>query len=125
MLGVDLRATRIEDGGFDRPIQELVRMATEELIKGILAGHVYGQPAAAAASPAPHLLEARDRSGKRDADGGIQLADVDSELERISGHDPEQGSLGQPTLDALALGRRVAGPIWGDAVRKCGVEPVG
>ncbi len=72
------------------PAQELVGMAAEELVERVLAGDVDGQPAAAAAGAAPHLPQAGDRAGERDADRGVELADVDPELERVGGDDAEQ-----------------------------------
>src|ERR1039458_3093220 len=43
----------------------------------ILAGDVDRQPAAPASGPAPHLPQAGHGAGKRHADGGVELADVD------------------------------------------------
>ena len=85
-------------------------MAAEELIERVLAGDVHGEPAASAAGAAPHLPEAGDRAREGHADRGVELADVDPELERVGRDDPEQLSGAQPPLDLLALLRRCSRP---------------
>ena len=96
VLGVDLGAVRVEDRRLDRPAEELVGVAAEELVERVLAGDVDRQAAAAAAGAAPHLAQARDRAGEGDADRGVELADVDPELERVGRDDAEQLAVGQP-----------------------------
>src|SRR5207248_2571506 len=93
-LAVDLAAVGIEDRRLHRPVQELVRMAAEELVERVLTGHIHGQPATAAACSSPHLTEAGHGPGEGDADGGIQLPNVDAQLQCVGGHDPEQVRLG-------------------------------
>ncbi len=124
VLGVDLRVVRIEDRRFDGALEELVRVPAEELVERVLPGDVDGEPAPAPAGPPPHLPEARDRARERDADRGVELADVDPELERIGRDDAEQLSGGEPPLDVLTLGGRVAGAIRRDPLGELGVEPV-
>ena len=100
-------------------------MAAEELVERVLAGDVHRQPAPAAPGAAPHLPEAGDRAGERDADRGIELADVDPELERVGGDDAEQLSRAEPALNLLALRGRVAGPVGRDPLGELGSQPVG
>ena len=99
-------------------------MAAEELVERVLAGDVHGESAAATAGAAPHLLEARDRARERDADRGVERADVDPELERVGRDDAEQLAGAQPPLDLLALGRRVAGAVGRDPLGQLRVEAI-
>src|SRR5215211_3713411 len=115
---VDLLGLVIEDGPLHRPLEEVVRMAAEELVERVLAGHVHGESGGAAPGAAPHLAEARHRSGEGHAQGGVELADVDAELEGVGGHYGEQLALGQVALDLPALNRRIAGPIGDDPRRE-------
>ena len=124
VAGVDLGVERVEDRRLDRAREEVLRMAAEELVKRVLAGDVDRQPAAATSGPAPHLLEARDRSGERHADRGVELADVDPELQRVGRDDPEQVAVREAGLDLLALGGRVAGAVRGDALGQLRIETV-
>ena len=90
VAGGDLLAFVVEDRRLDRAVDELVGVAAEELVERVLAGDVDGEPAAAAARPPPHLAQARDRPGEGDADRGVELADVDPELERVGGDHRQQ-----------------------------------
>ena len=89
-------------------------MAAEELVERILAGDVDRQAPPAPSGPAPHLAQAGHRAREGDADRRVELADVDAELQRVGGHDTEQLAAGQPALDLVALGGRVAGPVGRD-----------
>src|SRR5918995_5673619 len=116
VLQLDLLGAMVQDGRLDRPLQELVGMAAEELVESVLARDVDGEPAAAAPGAPPHLPEARDGAGEVDADRGVELADVDPELEGVGGGDREQLARGELRLDLAALLGRVAGPVGGDAL---------
>ena len=124
VAGVDLGVERVEDRRLDRAGEEVLRMAAEELVKRVLAGDVDRQPATATSGPAPHLLEARDRSGERHAHRRVELADIDPELQRVGRDDPEQVAVRQAGLDLLALGGRVPGPVRGDALGQLRIETV-
>ena len=91
-------------------------MAGEELVERVLAGDVDGQAAAAATGAAPHLAQARDGTGEGDADRGVELADVDPELERVGRDHAEQLAADEPRLDLVALLGRVAAAVGGDAL---------
>ena len=56
--------------------------------------------------------------GKRHADRGVELADVDPELERVGRDDAEQLACRQPGLDLPSLLRRVAGAVGRDRARR-------
>src|ERR1700735_5340372 len=124
MLGVDLAVAWIEDRGLDRAPDELVRMAAEELVERVLAGDVDRQTAAATAGPSPHLAQAGDRPRERHTDGGVELADVDPQLEGVGRDHAEQLARGRAALELVALGRRVPGPVGSDPFGDLGVEPI-
>ena len=121
---VDALRLVIEDRALHRPVEELVGVTAEELVEGIVAGDIHRQAGLAAAGPAPHLPQACDRARERDADGGLELADVDPELERVGGDHRKQVALGQPLLDLAPLRRRVAGAVGGDSLGEVGAAVV-
>ena len=116
--GVDLLVLVVEDRGLDRAVEELVGVAAEELVERVLAGDVDGKAAPAAAGAAPHLAQRGDGAGERDADRGVERADVDAELQRVGGDDAEQLALDQPALDLAPLLRGVAGAVGRDPRRQ-------
>ena len=111
---VDRLGLVVEDRGLHRAVEELVGMAAEELVERVLARDVDREALAAAPRPAPHLAQARDGSRKRRAHRGVQLADVDPELERVRRDHRQQLSRRQPALDVAPLLRRVAGAVRSD-----------
>ena len=104
----------IEDRRLHRPFQELVGMAAEELVEGVLAGDVERQPLGAPAGATPHLAQARDGAREGHADRRVQVADVDPQLECVGRHHREEVAAGEARLDLAALLRRVAGPVRRD-----------
>ena len=104
----------VEDRGLDRAVEERIRMAAEELIQGVLAGHVHREAAPAAPRPAPHLAQRGDGPREGDEDRRVQRADVDPQLQRVRGHHAEQLALDQPPLELAPLLRRVAGAVGRD-----------
>ena len=114
----DLLVFVVEDRRLDRPADELVGMAAEELVERVLAGDVDRQAAPASSRPAPHLAQAGDRAGEGDADRRVELADVDAQLERVGGDDREQLAGGQPRLDLAPLLRGVAAAVGRDPRRQ-------
>ena len=115
---MDLLGLVVEDRPLDRPVEELVRVTAEELVERVLARHVHGEPRRAAAGPAPHLAQARHGPGERHADRGVEVADVDAELERVGGHHGQELALGQAALELATLGGRVAGAVGHDPLRQ-------
>ena len=112
--GVELLVLVVEDRGLDRPLQELVGMAAEELVERVVARDVDREPAAAPPGPAPHLAQRRDGPRERHTDRGIQRPDVDPQLQGIGRHDAEQLAVHQPPLELAPLRRRVARPVRRD-----------
>jgi hypothetical protein len=113
---VDLLVEGIEDRGLDGPVEELVGVAAEELVERVVAGHVDREPAPAAARASPHLPQRGDRPRERDADRGVERADVDAQLERVRRDDAEQVAVDEALLELAPLLRRVARAIWRDPV---------
>ena len=101
--GVELLVLVVEDRGLDRPLEELVRVAAEELVERVLAGDVDRQPAPAPPRAAPHLAQRRDGPRERHADRRVQRADVDPELQRVRRHDAQQLAVDEPPLELAPL----------------------
>ena len=118
VLRVDLLVLVVEDRGLDGPVEELVRVAAEELVERVLARDEDGEPAAAAAGAAPLLAEAGDGAGEGDEIGGVERTDVDAELQRVGRDDAEQLAVDELALELAALLRRVAGAVRGDRVAR-------
>src|SRR3954447_1837080 len=108
----------IEDRRLDRSLQELLRMPAEKLVEGILACDVQGEALASPPGSPPHLTQARDRPGEGDADGRVQLADIDTQLERVRRDNRQQLAGHQASLDLAALLGRVAGPVGRNPLRQ-------
>src|SRR5206468_10425110 len=101
--GGDLVVAVVEDRRLDRPPEELLRVAAEELVEGVLPGNVDGEAAAAAPGAAPHLPQAGDRAGEGGADRRVELADVDPQLQGVGGDDRQQLAGGKARLDLAPL----------------------
>ena len=117
---VDLFGFVVEDRLLHGPLEELGRVAAEELVERVLTGHVHREARIAASGPAPHLAQARHRAREGHAERRVQIADVDAELERVGGHDRQQIALREALLDLASLRRRVAGAVGRDALRQVG-----
>ena len=100
-------------------------MAAEELVQGVLPGEVQRQALAAPSRPAPHLAQARHGSGEGDADRGVELADVDPELEGVGRHHGQQLSARQRGFDLAALLGGVPGAVGRDQRPELGHVPLG
>ena len=111
---MDLLGLVVEDRLLHRALEELRRVAAEELVERVLAGDVHGEPGVAAPGASPHLPQRGHRAGEGHAQSRVEVADVDAELERVGGHDGEQVALGEPLLDLAPLHGRVAGAVGGD-----------
>src|SRR5207244_3398021 len=77
-----------------------------------------------ASRASPHLPQARDGAWEGHADRRIELADVDSELERIGRDHSEQLPLGEASLNLATLGRGIACTVRSDPLGKLAIEPV-
>ena len=111
------RVRVVEDRGFDAALEQRLRLAHEELVKGVLRGDEHGEAVVSPTRSSPLLAQARHGSGKPDADDAVEQADVDTELERIRGAHAEQVAADEPLLDLPALCGRVAGPVRGEPRR--------
>jgi hypothetical protein len=120
MRAVDLLRLVVEDRRLDWAIEELVGVTAEELVESVVARDIERKPPVAPPSATPHLAQAGDGPGEGDADGGVEVADVDPELERVGRHDREQLAVGQPALDLAPLRGGVAGAIRSDPLRQVG-----
>src|SRR5581483_2725345 len=82
------------------------------------------EPVTAAAGASPLLAEAGDRSREADRDGGVEIADVDPELERVRRGDAEELALDEAPLDLASLLRRVSRPVRGQPLCGFRFEPI-
>ena len=91
VVRVDLLVLVLEDRRLHRAIEELVGVAAEELVQRVLAGDVDGQahPPPPPGAP-PHLAQGGHRTREGDAHRGVELADVDAQLQRVGGDDRPQ-----------------------------------
>jgi hypothetical protein len=106
----------VQDRGLHGPLQKLVGVAAEELVQGVLAGDVEGEPFAAPPGAAPHLAQAGDGPGEGHADRRVQVTDVDAQLERVGRNYGQQVAIRQARLDLTALLGGVARPVRRDAL---------
>jgi hypothetical protein len=104
----------VEDRLLDGPVEELVRVPAEELVERVVPGHVQREAGRAATRAAPHLPQARDGSREGHADGGVEVAHVDAQLERVGGDHGKELALGEPALDLTPLCGRIARAVRGD-----------
>ena len=119
------RVRVVEPRRLDVPREQRLGVAHEELVERVLARDQDRQAVPAPAGTAPLLAQRRHRPGEADGDGGVELADVDPELERVGGRDAEQVALDEAALDLAPLGGRVAGAVRREPLRDLGVDPVG
>ena len=121
---VDVLRLVVEDGGLDGAVDELVRVAAEELVERVVARDVHREAGAAAAGAAPHLAEARRGARVCDAHGCVELADVYPELQRVRRDHRQQLALREAVLDLAPLGGGVARAVGGDQVGEVAVARV-
>ena len=114
----------IEDGSLDAAAEQRLRLPHEVLVERVLRRDEDCEPVAATAGAAPLLPQARDRAGEADADGAVEQADVDSELERVRCRDAEQLAFDESSLDLPSLLRRVTGAVRREPRRRLGVDAV-
>ena len=112
------RVLRVHDRGLGRTGEQLVGVLRVPLVELVVAGDEHRGGAPVRATGAAGLLAQR-REGAREAvdDDGVEAADVDAELERVGGGDPEQLAVGEPAFELPALLGQVAGTVRGDRGR--------
>ena len=121
----DPRVRVVEARRLDAPLEQRLRLAHEELVERVLARDEHREAVAAAAGPAPLLAQRGDRAGEAHRDRAVELADVDSELERVRRRDAEELALHKPPLDLTPLRGRVAGAVGSEPRGGRGVDAVG
>ena len=117
----DLGVLVVEDRGLDGALEEVGGVAAEELVERVLARDVHREAPPAPPGAAPHLAQRGDGAGERDDDRGVELADVDPELERVGGDHRAQLAADEAPLELAALLGGVAGAVGGDEPRELGV----
>jgi hypothetical protein len=118
---VDELGAVIQDRRLDGAVEELLRMAAEELVERVVSGHVERKPPAPATRAAPLLAKACDGSGERHGDRRVEMPDVDAELERVRRDHAEQLALGEPALELPPLLGGVAGSVRSDLTLAHGI----
>src|SRR2546429_2292511 len=78
-------------------------------------------PASPPPGSAPLLAQAGDGAGERDRDRRLEVADIDSQLERARRDDAQQVALREPPLEIAPLLRRVPGAVGSDPPLALGV----
>ena len=114
----DLQVVRVDEGVFGRRVEEVRRVAHDELVER-RAGrhHDRRRSAGPAAGPAGALPRGRDRAGIARQHRHVERADVDAELEGVGRHDAAHGAVAQPLLDLAPPVRQVAAAVAADHVR--------
>ena len=100
-------------------------MPSEILVERVLGGDEDPETLAPPPCTTPLLPKRRGRSGEPNRNRAIQVADVDTQLERVGRDDAEQLPVGEGSLDPPAIlgrciprgRRRAAEPLRGRAVR--------
>ena len=118
----DQRALVVEDRRLHASLQEVLRVTAEELVQRVLSCQVEGQASSAPAGPTPHLAQRGDRAGKGHNHRGVQLADVDAELQRVGRDHRAQLAAHQAALELAPLLGGVAGAVGGDQLRQLAVR---
>src|SRR5690606_9778001 len=95
-----------------RPIEEEIRVLDDVLIQRVAACHHERHGAPMPAACASRLLpSARHRARVAVQDAGLQLADIDAELQRVRADDPADLAAPQPALDLAPQLRQVSAAI--------------
>ena len=98
-------------------VEEVRRVADDELVERRAAADQHRRRAAAAAAGAAGALPGRgDRPGIAGHHADVERADVDPELERVGRDHRADAALAQPLLDLAAPLRQVAAAIAADPV---------
>ncbi len=105
----------IDHGGLGRPAEEVLGVAHEVLVQGVLAGdHDHGRLPLAAAHPSAALQGLHDRARVAHQDAQVEPADVDAELQGAGGDDRQQVARGHAGFDVPPLLREEPGPVGAD-----------
>src|SRR5207302_7139860 len=111
VVGVDQSLLRISP-------KEILRMVDEVLVERAARGYVDGGRGTAAPAGAADLLPgARDRPRVTAENGGIQVPDVDPQLERIGADHATDRPVAQAVLDLATLQRQIPTAVAADRPR--------
>ena len=112
VIDEDVQVVRIDQRVFGRGVEEVRRMADDELIqRGTRGDHHRRRPARAPAGPSGALPCRRNRSGIPRHHAGIERPDINPELERIGGDHGADLSLAEAALDLAAPVRKITAAI--------------
>ena len=118
MVEQDVQVVGIDERVLRRGVEEIRRVAHDELIDRRAARDEHGRRSRRAPAGAAGALPGRgDRAGIAGHHRDVERADVDAELERVGGNDGAHLTLAQPALDFAAAIRQVAATIAADRHR--------
>ena len=117
----DVQVVGIDERPLGRRVEEIRRVADDELIERRAAGdHHRRRPARAPSRAAGALPRRGNRARIAGHHADVERADVDAELEGIGGHDGADAALPQAFLDFAAPLRQIAAAVSADALRCAG-----
>ena len=102
----------VEDGRLHGLADQRLGVVHQVGVERVVAGHQHAERVAGAAAGPAELLPER-RPGAREAGHHhrVEAADVDAELERVGGRQPEQLAAAQPLLEVAPLLGEVAAAV--------------
>ncbi len=117
-----MQVVGIDERPLGRRVEEIGRVANDELIERRAAGHHHR---GGSAGPPPRASRALPRGGDRARisrhDADIERADVDAEFQRVGGDDGPHRTVAQPLLDLAATVRQIPAAIAADALLRPGL----
>ena len=117
VIDEDVQVVRIDERALGRGVEEVRRVADDELIERRAAGHHHRRrPARAAPGAAGALPGGGNRARIAGHHAHVERADVDAELEGVGRDDGADAALAQPLLDLAAPVRQVAAAVSADAL---------
>ena len=116
MPGQDDLIVRVDHGLFRRAAEEILGIAGEILVQGVLPGHHDDRRfLLCPAHPAAALEGCHDRAGITHQNADVQAADVDAQLQSAGADHGQQLARGHAGLDAPALLGQKARAVGGNA----------
>ena len=111
----DVEVVRVQAGLLRRALEEELGVVDDVLVDRCARGDEHRDARPLAPAGPPELLPRR-RDGARIAgqDRHVQATDVDAQLERVRGDDPEDLAVAQAMLDRAPFRRQVAAPVAAD-----------
>ena len=119
VIDQDVQVVRIDQRVLGRRVEEVRRVADDELIERRAAGDEHRRRAAAAAAGAAGALPGGgDRARIAGHHADVERADVDPELQRVGRDDGAHAALAQSLLDLAPALRQVAAAIAADLIAR-------